>query len=236
MRGKSVVILTGAGISAESGVRTFRDNDGLWENHRIEDVATPIAWRNDPELVWKFYQARRNQMQEVEPNPAHVAIAQLQKNHQNVTLITQNVDNLHERGGSENVIHMHGKLETLRCERSEISEIRMHEADLSDEFVQCSCCSEPSRMRPDIVWFGEMPMFMREIYEAVDNCDVFIVIGSSGHVYPAAGLVDVASQMGAKTILVNLEEPVNASSFDEVYTGKAGEILPSLVESWLEGE
>ena len=236
MREKSVVILTGAGISAESGVRTFRDNDGLWENHRIEDVATPVAWRNDPELVWKFYQARRNQMQEVEPNPAHVAIAQLQKNHPNVTLITQNVDNLHERGGSENVIHMHGKLETLRCERSEISEIRMHEADLSDEFVKCSCCSEPSRMRPDIVWFGEMPMFMREIYEAVDNCDVFIVIGSSGHVYPAAGLVDVASQMGAKTILVNLEEPVNASSFDEVYTGKAGEILPSLVESWLEGE
>ena len=236
MRGKSVVILTGAGISAESGVRTFRDNDGLWENHRIEDVATPIAWRNDPELVWKFYQARRNQMQEVEPNPAHVAIAQLQKNHQNVTLITQNVDNLHERGGSENVIHMHGKLETLRCERSEISEIRMHEDDLSDEFVQCSCCSEPTRMRPDIVWFGEMPMFMREIYEAVDNCDVFIVIGSSGHDYPAAGLVDVASQMGAETILVNLEEPVNASSFDEVYTGKAGEILPSLVESWLEGE
>ena len=236
MREKSVVILTGAGISAESGVRTFRDNDGLWENHRIEDVATPLAWRNDPELVWKFYQARRNQMQEVEPNPAHVAIAQLQKNHQNVTLITQNVDNLHERGGSENVIHMHGKLETLRCERSEISEIRMHGDDLRDEFVQCSCCSEPSRMRPDIVWFGEMPMFMREIYEAVDNCDVFIVIGSSGHVYPAAGLVDVASQMGAKTILVNLEEPVNASSFDEVYTGKAGEILPSLVESWLEGE
>lgn len=236
MRGKSVVILTGAGISAESGVRTFRDNDGLWENHRIEDVATPIAWRNDPELVWKFYQARRNQMQEVEPNPAHVAIAQLQKNHPNVTLITQNVDNLHERGGSENVIHMHGKLETLRCERTEISEIRMHEADLRDEFVHCSCCSEPSRMRPDIVWFGEMPMFMREIYEAVDNCDVFIVIGSSGHVYPAAGLVDVASQMGAKTILVNLDEPVNASSFDGVYTGKAGEILPSLVESWLEGE
>ena len=236
MREKSVVILTGAGISAESGVRTFRDNDGLWENHRIEDVATPLAWRNDPELVWKFYQARRNQMQEVEPNPAHVAIAQLQKNHQNVTLITQNVDNLHERGGSENVIHMHGKLETLRCERSEISEIRMRGDDLRDEFVQCSCCSEPSRMRPDIVWFGEMPMFMREIYEAVDNCDVFIVIGSSGHVYPAAGLVDVASQMGAKTILVNLEEPVNASSFDEVYTGKAGEILPSLVESWLEGE
>ena len=236
MRGKSVVILTGAGISAESGVRTFRDNDGLWENHRIEDVATPIAWRNDPELVWKFYQARRNQMQEVEPNPAHVAIAQLQKNHPNVILITQNVDNLHERGGSENVIHMHGKLETLRCEQSEISEIRMHEDDLRDEFVQCSCCSEPSRMRPDIVWFGEMPMFMREIYEAVDNCDVFIVIGSSGHVYPAAGLVDVASQMGAKTILVNLEEPENASSFDEVHTGKAGEILPSLVESWLEGE
>lgn len=235
MRSKSVVILTGAGISAESGVKTFRDNDGLWENHRIEDVATPLAWRDDPQLVWKFYQARRNQMQEVEPNPAHFAIAKLQKSHPNVTLITQNVDNLHERSGSENVIHMHGKLETLRCEETERSEVRMSEDDLGENYVMCNCCASPSRMRPDIVWFGEMPMFMREIYEAVDNCDVFIVVGSSGHVYPSAGLVDVASQMGAETILVNLEDPVNASSFDEVYTGKAGEILPALVDSWLEG-
>ena len=234
MRGKSVVILTGAGISAESGVRTFRDNDGLWENHRIEDVATPLAWDNDPVMVWRFYQARRNQMQEVEPNPAHLAIAEFQKEHGNVILITQNVDNLHERGGSESVIHMHGKLETLRCESSEESYVCMNLEHLSPDFVECSCCAEASRMRPDIVWFGEMPMFMREIYEAVDNCDVFIVVGSSGHVYPAAGLVDVASQMGARTILVNLEEPVNAESFDEVYTGKAGEILPVLVKTWLD--
>ena len=234
MRGKSVVILTGAGISAESGVRTFRDNDGLWENHRIEDVATPLAWYNDPVMVWRFYQARRNQMQEVEPNPAHLAIAEFQKEHGNVILITQNVDNLHERGGSESVIHMHGKLETLRCELSEESYVCMNPEHLSQDFVDCNCCAEASRMRPDIVWFGEMPMFMREIYEAVDNCDVFIVVGSSGHVYPAAGLVDVASQMGARTILVNLEEPVNAESFDEVHTGKAGEILPGLVKTWLD--
>ena len=234
MRGKSVVILTGAGISAESGVRTFRDNDGLWENHRIEDVATPLAWYNDPVMVWRFYQARRNQMQEVEPNPAHLAIAEFQREHGNVTLITQNVDNLHERGGSESVIHMHGKLETLRCESSEESYVCMNLEHLSPDFVECSCCAEASRMRPDIVWFGEMPMFMREIYEAVDNCDVFIVVGSSGHVYPAAGLVDVASQMGARTILVNLEEPMNSESFDEVHTGKAGEILPALVKTWLD--
>jgi len=233
MRGKQVVILTGAGISAESGVKTFRDNDGLWENHSIEEVATPQGWKQDPELVWKFYQARRRQMNEVEPNSAHKALARLEAKLENYTLVTQNVDDLHERGGSASVIHMHGKLQTLRCEKTGRNEIRMSSSDLEDEFVFCNCCPESSRMRPDIVWFGEDPMHMREIYDAVESCEVFIVVGSSGHVYPAAGLVHIAQSMGAKTILVNYEIPLNGSDFDEIHLGKAGEILPDLVDSWL---
>ncbi len=234
MRDKKVVILTGAGISAESGVKTFRDNDGLWENYRIEDVATPQAWLHDSELVWKFYQARRRQMNEVEPNPAHEALAKLESELDGFTLITQNVDDLHERGGSKSVIHMHGRLETLRCEKSGQIENRMDDSDLKDEYAFCNCCAEPSRMRPDIVWFGEMPMHMEEIYAAVESCDLFIVVGSSGHVYPAAGMVNIARSIGAHTILVNYEMPVNGYDFDEVHLGKAGEILPELVESWLE--
>jgi NAD-dependent deacetylase len=194
-----VVVLTGAGISAESGVRTFRDNDGLWENHRIEDVATPEAWREDPELVWQFYQARRKQLLEVEPN----------------------------------VIHMHGRLNTLRCEQTNRNEIRMSEDDLQNEFLSCTCCSEPSRLRPDIVWFGETPMEMPTIYAALEKCEVFIVVGSSGHVYPAAGMVNIAKMIGAKTILVNLDEPLNAYDFDESHYGKAGELLPKLLQTWM---
>ena len=212
MRGKKVVVLTGAGVSAESGIKTFRDNDGLWENYRIEDVATPQAWQADPELVWKFYQARRRQMKEVGPNPAHEALAKLESELDDFTLITQNVDDLHERGGSHSVIHMHGRLETLRCEK---------------------CCVEASRVRPDIVWFGEMPMQMDEIYNAIESCDLFIVVGSSGHVYPAAGLANAARLVGAQTILVNYEMPINGYDFDEIHLGKAGEKLPGLVESWL---
>ena len=233
MRDKKVVVLTGAGISAESGIKTFRDNDGLWENYRIEDVATPQAWQADPELVWKFYQARRRQMKEVGPNPAHEALAKLESELDDFTLITQNVDDLHERGGSLSIIHMHGRLETLRCEKSGQIEVRMADEDLEDDFLSCNCCAEPSRLRPDIVWFGEMPMQMDEIYDAIESCDVVIVVGSSGHVYPAAGLASAARSVGAKTILVNYEMPVNGYDFDEVHLGKAGEILPGLVETWL---
>jgi len=229
---KKVVVLTGAGISAESGVRTFRDNDGLWESHRVEDVATPEAWVSDQSLVWSFYQARRNQLLEVGPNPAHFALAQLESKTESFTLITQNVDDLHERGGSESVIHMHGRLQTLRCETTGLSEVRMGENDLGGDFVSCNCCDESSRMRPDIVWFGEIPMEMDVIYREVENCDVFIVIGSSGHVYPAAGLVNLANSNDAHTILVNFELPINGGDFDEVHIGKAGEILPDLVENW----
>ena len=235
MRGKKVVILTGAGISAESGVKTFRDNDGLWENHRVEDVATPEAWNVDPQLVWRFYQARRRQMKEVEPNPAHKALAKLEAEIDDFTLITQNVDDLHERGGSEVVIHMHGRLQTLRCEKSKQIELRMSEPDLLDGYVYCNCCAQPSRMRPDIVWFGEMPMRMEDIYSSVESCDIFIVVGSSGHVYPAAGMVHVARSFGAHTILVNYEMPANGNDFDEIHLGKAGEILPDLVETWISG-
>lgn len=231
MAQQRVVVLTGAGISAESGVRTFRDGDGLWEEHRLEDVATPQAWINDPVLVWRFYQARRRQLIEVEPNPAHEALATFADKREHFTLITQNVDDLHERAGNTNTIHMHGRLKTLRCEQSGRNEVRMAESDLADDFVGCQCCATPQRLRPDIVWFGEMPMQMEEIYAAVEQADLFIVVGSSGHVYPAAGLVNVAHQAGAKTVLVNLEAPLNADAFDEVYLGKAGEILPGLLHA-----
>ena len=225
-----IVVLTGAGISAESGVRTFRDNGGLWEEHRVEDVASPDAWAFDPEMVWRFYQARRRQLLEVQPNGAHLALVLLQKNMKQFTLITQNVDDLHERGGSSDVIHMHGELRTLRCEASQRSEVRMQASDLTDDVSLCSCCANPVRMRPDIVWFGEIPMHMEAILNAVETCEVFIVVGSSGHVYPAAGLVDQANNAGARTILVNLEAPVNASAFDEILLGPAGELLPQLVD------
>ena len=233
MRGKRTVVLTGAGASAESGIRTFRDNDGLWEKHRVEDVATPQAWQRDPELVWRFYQARRRQLGEVEPNPAHAALAQLAKELDDMTLITQNVDDLHERGGSPQVIHMHGQLVSLRCESSGRSEIRTAPGDFGDDFLNCSCCARPQRLRPDIVWFGETPMHMEAIYRAVDACDVFVVVGSSGHVYPAADLVRAARANGAHTVLVNAEAPLNIDAFDEVHLGKAGVLLPDLIDSWL---
>ena len=233
MLNSRIVVLTGAGISAESGVRTFRDNDGLWENHRIEDVATPEAWSRDPSLVWKFYQARRKQLLLVEPNPAHKALARLESNVESFTLITQNVDDLHERGGSTSPIHMHGSLRTLRCEETSKAEVRMANSDLGEDFVYCNCCVEASRMRPDIVWFGEVPMRMEEIYKSVEECDIFIVIGSSGHVYPAAGLVNFANSSGARSILVNYEVPINGHDFDEVHIGRAGELLPGIVSSWL---
>ena len=174
--------------------------------------------------------ARRRQLLKVKPNDAHIALARLQANAEHFTLITQNVDDLHERGGCTGVLHMHGQLRTLRCEASGQSEVRMDGLDLTDEFLTCTCCEEPSRLRPDIVWFGEVPMKMADIYDAVEACDLFIVVGSSGHVYPAANLVHCANQNGAHTVLVNLEHPINSEAFEEVHIGKAGEILPALVE------
>ena len=229
-RDTKVVILTGAGISAESGIKTFRDADGLWEDHSIEDVATPYAWQRDPNLVWRFYQARRNQLLQVEPNPAHLALVSLEEFlGDNFLLVTQNVDDLHSRAGSKNLIHMHGELRILRCEKCYETFDLMEEKHLTEHYVPCPSCSH-ERLRPHIVWFHEMPLKMSEIYAAVEDCDVFITIGTSGHVYPAAGLIDVAKQAGAHCIGVNLEPPMNIAQHDEFHHGKAGELLPGLIE------
>ena len=228
-----VVILTGAGISAESGIKTFRASDGLWENHAIEDVATPYAWERDPELVWNFYQGRRRQLQNVEPNPAHRALVTLEDYlGDNLLLVTQNVDDLHSRAGSKNLIHMHGELRILRCEECHQTFDMMEENHLTSQYVPCPSCSN-QRLRPHIVWFHEMPFQLSEIYAAVEECDIFMTIGTSGHVYPAAGLIDVAKQAGALCVGVNLDEPMNYELHDEFHQGKAGELLPSLIAEWI---
>ncbi len=230
-----IVVLTGAGISAESGLRTFRDSGGLWEEHRIEEVATYSAWVSNPEMVWRFYQARRNQLKLVEPNPAHHALKELEDYAGSgfFTLITQNVDNLHGRAGSANLIHMHGELCRLRCEKCGYIAAMMDSEHLQEMFVSCPKC-EHERMRPHIVWFGEIPLEMNQIDDEVRSADLFVVIGSSGHVYPAAGLLDIASSRGAHCVGINLEPPSNVRLFDEFLQGKAGELLPKYVSSLLD--
>ena len=231
-----VVLLTGAGISAESGIKTFRASDGLWEEHRIEDVATPSAWQKDPQLVWDFYQKRRVQLLDVVPNPAHLALYQLEQYlGGNFLLITQNVDDLHERAGNNNIIHMHGELRHLRCEQCEEVFEMMEPSSLTESFVQCPACEHP-RLRPHIVWFHEMPLKMPEIYQAVEQCDFFVTIGTSGHVTPAADLIHLAKTCGAQCIGINLDHPLNYDVHDFFHQGKAGEILPRLVDEWTSNE
>ena len=203
------------------------------------DFGRIIGWKTwphpklgEPTPAWCGLPSRRRQLREVKANPAHEALANWRRLAH--TLITQNVDDLHERGGSSDVVHMHGQLVTLRCTVSGQSEVRMADEDLGDGFLLCSCCAEPARLRPDIVWFGEMPLHMEAIYTAVDACEVFVVVGSSGHVYPAADLVHIAKGNGARTVLVNAEAPLNVDAFDEVHLGKAGELLPELVNTWLQ--
>ena len=236
-RPERIVVLTGAGISAESGLATFRGDDGLWEGHRIEEVATPAAWWRDPETVWRFYTLRRRALLDVEPNDAHRALTRLEREGPEMLLITQNVDDLHQRAGSASLLPMHGQLRMLRCERSGRNEERMSEADLDPlAFVECTCCATPSRMRPDIVWFGEIPMGMERIHAAIDALqggDMCLVVGTSGHVHPAAGIAAAARSVGATTVLVNLDAPVNVDDFDEVHLGLAGDVLPGLVDAWL---
>lgn len=231
----AIVVLTGAGISAESGIKTFRASDGLWEEHRIEDVATPEAFVRDPVLVQRFYNMRRAPIlnQEVAPNPAHQALARLESEFQgDFLLVTQNIDNLHEQGGSKNVLHMHGEILKMRCART--NTVFDCQGDITTEDC-CGCCGFPGNLRPHIVWFGEMPLYMDEIYQALSNCDLFISIGTSGNVYPAAGFVQAANQSGAKTVEINLEESLVASAFDEAVYGKAGDVLPSWVDDFLRG-
>ena len=232
----NIVILTGAGISAESGIKTFRASDGLWEDHRIEDVATPEAFERDPHLVQRFYNMRRAQLLEIEksvlkvkPNAAHYALAELeQRSAGSVTIITQNIDNLHEQGGSQNVLHMHGEILKMHCKKTQ--NVFTCEADI---FVEdsCECCGEKGNLRPRIVWFGEMPLYMDESIQLLNRCDLFVAIGTSGNVYPAAGFVDIAKQGGAKTLEINLEESNVASLFDEAIYAPATQAVPKWIKS-----
>ena len=229
----SIVVLTGAGISAESGIKTFRASDGLWENHKVEEVATPEGFQANPELVQRFYNERRKQLlsPEIKPNAAHQALSELESKFPGkVLVVTQNIDNLHEQAGTQNLIHMHGELLKMRCEFTEqVFDIR---GDI-EYATLCPCCNKPGRLRPHIVWFGEMPMKMDQIYRALMACDLFLSIGTSGHVYPAAGFVQQAKEAGAHTIEINLEPSVIESQFDEHLYGKAGETLPALVAELL---
>lgn len=229
----SIVILTGAGISAESGIRTFRAADGLWEDHRIEDVATPEAFARNPQLVQRFYNLRRAQLREpaIAPNAGHLALARLEQAWQgNFLLVTQNVDNLHERAGSQRLLHMHGELQSMLCSHSQQRfELR---GDLDSERT-CGCCGLVGTLRPDIVWFGEMPYHMERILEALQQCELFVSIGTSGNVYPAAGFVEQARQAGAHTLEINLEPSQGHTLFAEKRYGPATEQLPHWVAELL---
>ncbi len=230
---QSIVVLTGAGISAESGIRTFRAADGLWENHRIEDVATPEAFQRDPHLVHRFYNERRKQLLSdgVQPNLGHLALAELERKFPgSFLLVTQNVDNLHERAGSQQLLHMHGELLNLRCNDSG-AVYRVKRESRPQEL--CKCCGLSGSLRPDIVWFGEMPMYMDQIYTALEGCDLFISIGTSGHVYPAAGFVEVANAAGAQTVELNIEPSRVESAFDQHIYGPASEVVPEFVQNIL---
>ncbi len=230
---KKIVILTGAGISAESGIKTFRDSGGLWENHPIEDVATPEGFTRNPDLVYTFYNERRKQASGVNPNKAHKALADLEKTYgENLTLITQNVDDLHERGGHKNVYHMHGELNKARCTNCE--NITIWKKDLEPTSL-CSHCAKIGFMRPHIVWFGEMPFYMDFIEEKLRQCDIFCAIGTSAHVYPAAGFVDMVTHYNpqAQTIEINLEASKQASHFKETLYGKATEYVPLWVKKYI---
>ena len=212
-----IVILTGAGVSAESGLPTFRGPDGLWEGHRVEDVATPEAFDRDPHLVHRFYNLRRRALGSVGPNAAHLAIARLQRERR-VTLVTQNVDDLHERAGSAGVIHMHGELRKALCTRCGA---RMEWIDDMEVDTPCPACGKAGGMRPDIVWFGEMPYRMEEIESALMDADLFAAIGTSGNVYPAAGFVRTARFAGARTIEFNNAGTAVSGFFEEHRVGPA---------------
>lgn len=233
-RYRDIVILTGSGISAESGLSTFRDQEGLWEKHRIEDVATPEAFQRNPELVQGFYNARRAQLAEAAPNAAHSALAELERDVAakggSVTLITQNVDDLHERAGSKNVLHMHGELKKARC-------LACHAAHFWDsDITQDDCCPscESGGLRPHIVWFGEIPMYLDDIDASLAKADLFVSIGTSGAVYPAAGLVTTVRALGrAHTVELNLEPSEGRHFFAEARHGPASEVVPAYVEDIL---
>lgn len=222
---KKIVVFSGAGISAESGIKTFRDSGGLWEEHRIEDVATPEAWFNNPELVTMFYNQRRKQMMEAHPNEGHLAIAKLESQFQ-VTVVTQNVDDLHERAGSTDVLHLHGE---LRKSRSSVDNSLVYEVD-GWELTADSKCELGSRLRPHIVWFGEQVPMMAPASEGVMQADILIIVGTSLEVYPAAGLVRIAPSKCVKYYVDPKATQISGVNNLEVIQGRAGEAMPKLVE------
>jgi NAD-dependent deacetylase len=227
----NIVILTGAGISAESGIATFRASDGLWEDHRVEDVATPDGFARDPVLVQRFYDARRARLKEVEPNAAHLALARLDREWPGeLLIITQNVDDLHERAGARRVLHMHGELKSAWCLACGV---RSHWEEGLGSGPPCPSCGRAGKLRPDIVWFGEMPYEMERIDRALMEADLFVSIGTSGAVYPAAGLVQTARYCGARTLEINLDPSQGSIFFHETRLGKAGELVPIWVEEVL---
>ncbi len=234
---QNIVILTGAGISKESGLDTFRDEGGIWSQVRIEDVATPDAFHRDPARVQGFYNARRRQLvnSNVTPNAAHLALAKLEsawaeKSGGRVSLVTQNIDHLHEAAGSENLIHMHGELLKSRC--LSCTDIAPCRDDLG-EGEACPKCGETNTLRPHVVWFGEMPLWMDEIYQRLAACRLFISIGTSGNVYPAAGFVQEARAAGAHTLELNLEPSEGATFFHEARYGPATDLVPAFVDDVL---
>jgi NAD-dependent deacetylase len=233
MATRSIVVLTGAGISAESGVATFRDKGGIWENNAIEDVATPDAFGRDPARVHAFYNLRRAALASVEPNAAHQALAKLEADHDgDVLLVTQNVDDLHERAGSTKLVHMHGQLTRALCTHCGARCDCRHDLDSQ---TPCPSCSRSGGMRPDIVWFGEYPYQMEAIWSTLETCDLFVSIGTSGNVYPAAQFVQQAARNGAQTLELNLGPSLGAHDFDKAVHGPATQIVPAFVEAILAG-
>lgn len=231
---KNIVVLTGSGISAESGVSTFRDPDGVWASYDYREVATPEGFAANPQLVHDFYNRRRRDVQKVAPNAAHVALAELEDGLASqggrLTLITQNVDDLHERAGVKNLFHMHGEL--LKAECAACGDVREWRADLTIE-AKCGMCDHAGAMRPHVVWFGEMPRFLDEAAAAIASADLFVSIGTSGSVYPAAGFVAEARAMRVPAMELNLEPSENAVLFDEARYGQATDVVPAFVRNIL---
>lgn len=227
---RNIVILTGAGISAESGIDTFRSAGGLWEKHRVEDVATPEAFARDPDLVQRFYDMRRENIQKAQPNAAHWALAHLDAEWRgDLLIVTQNVDDLHERAGARRLLHMHGEHLKALCTSCEI---RSPWREPLAHGPPCPVCAAPT-LRPDVVWFGEIPYHMAEIDRALAQADLFVSIGTSGAVYPAAGFVQTARHYGAATLELNLDPSQGSIFFDESRMGKAGDLVPQWVEEVL---
>jgi NAD-dependent deacetylase len=225
-----VFVLTGAGISAESGLPTFRAEDGLWAGFRVEDVCTPDAWRRDPAGVWAFYSARREASAKAQPNAAHKALAKLEaKLGDRFFLCTQNVDDLHERAGTVRLLHMHGELAKSRCER-ECGRPPVEDRAIYKNLAEVGRCECGGRLRPHIVFFGEIPLEMERIQDEIANATLMVVVGTSGSVYPAANFVHWARQGGARTVYIGPERPLNASAFTNVVEGKAGEVMPGLFD------